>query len=334
MLVEITLTIVFAVHLLAVNVASAGPLACLWLYWRERRGDSLAGHVGRALARQSGMALAIGMVLGLAAMAILWRDPDGHYARAMDQLPVSRVWFGVAELAFYFACVEAFCWFWRPLDDSAKKRRPRWFSTVGWWMLPLLASTNLAYHFPTLFGVVAVASTREGEWAQSTGFRLAMLDPEVLSRTLHHTLASFAVTGLAISANAWRLTRFADSEGGGKAWSRRGARLALIPTLAQFAAGAYVLGAMPTVSLDALLGENVLATVLFACSLIATLWLLHLLSAMSLGNPRPKDVGLAWVSMAVVVTLMVATRNELRKNEWKSKGPASQAGVADRALES
>ena len=40
-------TILLTIHLLAMNVASAGPLVCLWLQVRGRRGDEAAWQAGQ-----------------------------------------------------------------------------------------------------------------------------------------------------------------------------------------------------------------------------------------------------------------------------------------------
>jgi hypothetical protein len=46
---QLVLVLVFAAHLLCVNVASAGPLVAAGLDWLEGRGNRLAGEAGRYL---------------------------------------------------------------------------------------------------------------------------------------------------------------------------------------------------------------------------------------------------------------------------------------------
>ena len=64
-MLDFVLIPIFALHLLAVNVATAAPLVCIWLRWREsRHEDAAAGAVGRYLARQSNVMLLWGSALG------------------------------------------------------------------------------------------------------------------------------------------------------------------------------------------------------------------------------------------------------------------------------
>ena len=70
----------------------------------------------------------------------------------------------------------------------------------AWLLLPLLAATNLLYHFPPLFGVVSVAVERDefhGLELTREAYRQIVTDPQTLSRIVHHWLAAVAMAGLA-----------------------------------------------------------------------------------------------------------------------------------------
>ena len=69
---ELTLITVVAVHLLAVNLAGAGPLVVVWLDWLGgRRQQPPWQAIARRLAWWSILAAAVGMAIGLAALAEL-----------------------------------------------------------------------------------------------------------------------------------------------------------------------------------------------------------------------------------------------------------------------
>ncbi len=63
---------IFALHLLVVNVALAGPLWCVWLSVREQRtGNPLIAAVGRRLALWCLVMLPAGIALGFVTLAMV-----------------------------------------------------------------------------------------------------------------------------------------------------------------------------------------------------------------------------------------------------------------------
>lgn len=304
---------VVAVHLLAVNVAAAGPFVGLWLQWRERRGDEhslVYGEAGRMLSRFAMRSLAVALVLGMAALGILWLTDRGPFFDAFSAVPVRRYVFGGLELAFYFACVgwHLACW---------RQEAPRWYSKFGWWLLPLLAGTNLMYHFPTLFAVIAVVSTRPELANPQIDFLATLAEPEALARTLHHLLSSFAVAGVALTGMRSRLEANTGDSLGAARLSAYGARIALAPSSLQLAAGLVLLLSLPAESRRALMGGDALTAGLFVTSLVATLVLLHLLAAASLAAADRKSAWRAAVALAIVVILMTAVRQRARDGVFR-----------------
>ena len=75
----------------------------------------------------------------------------------------------------------------------------------------------------------------------------------------------------------------------------------------QIAAGVWVLLAMSSAMQSRLLGEDWVATGLFATSIIAALGLMHFLSIISLGGTSRSAVYRTAIVLAIVVFLMVAT---------------------------
>lgn len=342
---DLLLVLAMTAHLLAVNLAGAAPLVCLWLDRRAVcRGDATAADLGRWLVRQSLLWLAAGIALGLTTLGLVWLIDWQRFAEPASRIPASRYWFGVAELAVYFVCMGGYLALWR--DGATPSRQRIWGRRV----LGLLAGTNLLYHFPPLFAIIGVLGTRPETVGQALNFRAAMIDPEVLAHTVHHILASFAVVGVAMMGYAlshardqrsvFSATEIAD--GSHKSmpadsdlkldWRRMaiwGARVALAPTLLQLLAGTCVLLTLPAWMRDRLLGQDLLATILFAASMIAALALMHRLAAVAMGDTQRREIIGAMVLLVVVVLLMVGTLQRARK---PSVARAGHLGAVDAAV--
>ncbi|HUY35685.1 MAG TPA: hypothetical protein VMV69_23275 [Pirellulales bacterium] len=318
---DVALVLVVTAHLLAVAWAIAGPFVGLWLAWRLRRGDAVAGVAGRYVLGLSLVALAAAIVLGLAALGLLWLEFRHPYFDAAEQVPPRRYWFGLLELVFSFVCLAA-AWNGWPQADAAEGAGRFWAR----WGLTLLAATNLAYHFPPLFAVIGVYCTRPEQWGDQRPFIKMLVDPEVLARTLHHLLAAFAVTGAMLAT----LTRpFAhaglldEARGRVAVW---GGRIALAAVVGQIMSGTYLLFELPAASRERLLGGDSIATLMFAASLLATVALLHPLAAASLGDGDQRQLRAAVCLVVIVVLLMVATRHRTRK-EWTKENRKSEVGL-------
>ncbi|HEV3024958.1 MAG TPA: hypothetical protein VGX76_20930, partial [Pirellulales bacterium] len=82
---DMVLVVLVTAHLLAVAWAVAGPFVGLWLAWRQRRrGDSIAGAAGKYVLGVSLVALAAAIVLGFAAVGLLWQAQRHPYFGAAE----------------------------------------------------------------------------------------------------------------------------------------------------------------------------------------------------------------------------------------------------------
>lgn len=287
-------------HLLAVGLAGSIPLVCIWLEWREyRRDDPLAGRLGRKLARVSMHWLSLGIVLGLVNVLLSWRHEGSGYFTAWEFIPRGRFEFGVAELAFYYACMVLYVWSWG---------RFRWH---GWHRLvALLAATDLLYHFPPLFAAITALTARPELRGQR--FVALLADPEILTRTIHFCLASLAVS--AVYA-AWRLENLRDPEptlADALRIKRGAARLALAAGCLQLPVGFVLVVLLPDQERGQLLGGSWLAGCLMASALAVALGLLHHLSAIALAGGQPGEVRRSALLLALTFLLMVAVRQYAR----------------------
>lgn len=294
-MISIGLIVVFALHLLAANVATGAPLVCLWLEVRERRGDKAAGLAGRRLARAALGAIWGAMLLGLTAGGLLWLAGDTAFFEALAVIPRGRLEWGLAELAFYVICMEIYVRRWSRL-------RPLWHR-----LLAVLSATNIMYHFPPLFAGIAVARQDPDLLGEVLTYKRLMelffLNPETLARVAHFLLASFAVTGAALMAVSLRLSRDGVKDGARPA--KWGARLALAVTALQLPSGLFLLMQLPPASQQALMGGDLAATGLLGASLLLTLGLLHHLAAVAFGDTQRKVVLRAMAILGLLVLLMV-----------------------------
>lgn len=310
LLLQILLVVVLATHLIAANLAGAAPLVCIWLDVRQtRRGDDQAGALGRHLARQALVWLTVAIGLGAAALLLVWLTDWETFAATAGRLPASRYWWGIAELGVYYICVGGYLLMWKSPTASGHPAAPRpaTWQVVTRRLLGVLASSNLLYHFPLLFTVIGVFAARPESDAGPLNFRSAIIDPEVFSQFLHHVLASFAVVGVAVMGYALRIGRqgaAADAVSRVATW---GARIALLPTLAQLGVGVYVLVELPARARDALLGGDATASLLFAVSLFGAIALMHRLAAIAFGETERRNLIVAMALLLAVIAAMVGT---------------------------
>lgn len=286
-------------HLLAADVAAAGPLAALGLkYLARRHGDAALDRLGRAVAFTSLAAIGVAIVLGLVQLGLLWRGNVTAYFDALRVVPTSRLWFGAVELAFSAALVTAFVVTWR-----FPQRRPWWHAALA-----IVSATNLLYHFPTLFSVVSVVSTRPDLRETAVDFRELLFSGETLARALHHLLAAFAAAGAAAMTVA--LARW-PAETAQRA-TTFGARLALSAVSLQFLVGPLVLVTLPAALQNRVLGGDAWATGFLSASVIVTFVMTQSLAQASMGAvTRPTAIRLI-VLIVLVIGLMVATRHQSR----------------------
>lgn len=294
------MALILALHLMCMNIASAGPLVCVWLDWKAGGGNEVAQRAARFLAWKSLVLLMVGIVFGLIVAAFLWNDA---YHDLMHVFMYKIKW-GAWELLFSLVLMS----FYAVLVARGAPRHLA--SKLGRATLAVLAATNLLYHFPVLFIVISEVAggyLDVPEQVDAAIFRSLMQEDSVLARSVHFWVASFAVTGVAlIGYGKWLLRKDEQKETGSRiaVW---GARIALVPTLLQILVGVWVLSALPPMMQRRLMGSDLLVASAFGLSLIGALWLMHQLSAVAFGDTRPRTLQLAIHLMYAVVILMTFT---------------------------
>jgi hypothetical protein len=312
-LLQILLVLVLAFHLLAANLAGAAPLVCVWLDAREaRRSDPLAGELGRYLLRQSLIWLTAALALGGVTLLLVWLTAWEPFYGTASRLPAGRFWWAAPELGVYYLCVALYLKWW-PAQTPATRGRMRARRVMG-----IFAATNLLYHFPLLFTVIGVYSTRPAPADEALVFRHAMLDAEVFSQFVHHMLASFAVVGVGIIGFALRLSRRHQTAPDVERMATWGGRLALVPTVSQLFVGLYVLLELPDRARDNLLGGDSLGTLLFGVSLVGAIVLMHRLASVAFGETERRNLISAMALLVLVVVAMVGTRQRARNDKFSA----------------
>src|SRR5688572_17754039 len=100
--------LVLAFHLICMNVASAGPLVCVWLDGIAAGNSAEGERVGKWLAWKS-VELAI---VGAAAGVLMgWLKWDSNYAAVLGQFE-SRLRWGVSEFIFSLALMVGYGMWW------------------------------------------------------------------------------------------------------------------------------------------------------------------------------------------------------------------------------
>ena len=329
-MIEQLAVVILAAHLLAVNVASAAPLVCGWLDWREGRGDVVAGLVGRRLLWWAIAALVLGTVAGALLGWALW---DDGYRLALHRLR-SKIYYGLAELAFSLTLMLLHAWCWKRGWGDGRRGR------LGRGGLALLASSNLLYHFPLLLVVFAriVSGLDLGDDVLTAAdFRERIADPVVLARSLHFWLASLAVAGAAMMVVADRERESqANSPHDGQLDGRHlvvwGARLALVPSLLQVLSGGWLLVELEPLVQQRLLGGSAVASFTLAAGVAAALWLMHRLASIAMGSTSRGAVRATVAALALVVLLMSSTLRHIERPHRPARPPAessrTEPGVA------
>lgn len=260
-----------AAHLIAMNIAAAGPLACAWLAGV----NSISPELSRRVARQSILALLVGVCLG----GLLLVSPSDGMLDALARFPKSMYWFAAAELAFSLGCMAVLVHL-----AVRERRRPAWM-----WIIALATASNLLYHFPPLMAAISKLAV-EPWWARDSVISRRVLlglsgRPEVLSLWLHFVLAS--ISGAAIFALCTARPGGQEDDAALEVVVRRLAAAALISTLLQLPVGAWVLLASSSKMQDAMLGQDGWATFCFAAGVLLAIGLLQSLAAIAAGDTRP-----------------------------------------------
>jgi hypothetical protein len=297
--------LLLSVHLLAVNVAAGGPIVAAWLDWRGTRGDEAAARAARWLADWSLAGLLGGAVLGVAVGWLRW---DAAY-RAL--------WLGPMSYKLHWAGIEAvfslvlmiLWWLWLPRQSGAGRG-----ASIVRGLLALLASTNLLYHFPTMFSVAGRlydAGQASGGRIGPSEFRALMAQAETPAVAVHFVLASVAVAGVMLLGPALRALRRGNDDEAAKL-ARWGGRWALAPSLLQLPVGLWALATLPAAAQARIMGSDTTGTLLLIAALVAAVWLMRELAGVAMGEVARPVLIRTMAAMLITIVLMTAMQQASR----------------------
>jgi len=314
---EIVPILLLGLHLLAMNVASGGPLVGAWLEWREHRKDRLATLAADYLAKSVVHALIAGIVLGL--LLGWWSWSSSYQSLWLNRLHFKLVW-GVGELVFSLLIAVGY-WRWRLAKVGMEGTR-RWLRSG----LLVLNGTNLLYHFPSLFllaGQLMATADIEGADLRGAPFRARIALDGIPAMSVHFGLASIAMAGIVLLGLALRIPKQVAGEEGETLASRAatwGGMIALGATLLQLPVGLWVLSSSSSALRDQLMGHSPVAAICFLISMPMALWLAQVLAMISMGETQRKEILKAMTAMVVVVLLMTAAHRLGMKGAQAASG--------------
>ncbi len=270
----------------------------------------------------------IGLAAGAALGAALLAAPNEQLGAALARFPASTYWFASAEIAFSavwilgLACASPYI-----------AGRPVWA-----WLLASVTASNLLYHFPPLMTVIGNLAS-DPRWTTIDLIdRPALLKlwrrPEVLALWFHVILASLAVAALAA---LWPTRRDATDQTRASvdAVYRKLAAAAFAATALQVPVGLGVLATTNPRARDALMGQQVGASMLLIAGIVATLGLLQSTAQIALGDVSPAlRRRAAWFAVGVAVLMSGALLVSRRAQSTPLGGAASQKAPSRGAVHS
>lgn len=297
---ELIVTLILAIHLVVMNLASAGPLAFLWMKRLNRgpgEGQSEVERLYLRIVRWSVAAFLVGMVTGVLLWLIL---PGDGLSEALDRFPARAFSFAGAELLFSLLCLLPLAFDWNFLHSRM------WLGKL----LALSSSTNLLYHFPPLMAIIGQLAVNPHWTSELVLHRSALLGlmskGYVLALSCHFGLASLAVAAITTFLLA-KPTRDAELLLPIRTSIRKAAMVALIATLWQIPVGIWLLVSMSAATRTALMGGSLVGSIAFVAALTATIMLLQRLLSIVLGDCERRTIRATCWLMLVVIALMTGT---------------------------
>lgn len=310
--IQFVLMTVLAAHLLAANVATAGPFVCMWLQRRAGRGDALAGTLAKQLAGWSVVTLLFAAVTGLMQMMLVAKVYPHVFHATVALIKPSRYYASVGELVFSLVLYGVYYAMVGPGLSSAGSGKK---FIAG--ALALLSGLNTAWHFPTLFALLGTLSTRPEVWGQEISVMKGLADGEVLSLSFHFLFASVAVTGLLLATLAQQVIATKGTTDD-RRYVRAGGLLAVVPTVLQIGIGLWLLMETAEPARKMLMGRDTRATVLFLLAVVSALMLMHRLASIALGRQKPNGLRNAWMTLVTTVWIMCAVQQVMRNEQYAS----------------
>ena len=323
---ELILLFLLTAHLLTMNLASAGPLVCIWLRIREKETEQLASQLGRSLAWFSVAAMIAGMVIGGVILLLPSSDPLWD---ALSRFPTDAYWNAGFELLFSLVCLVVYASGWRLFG------RHRWIHAL----VALMSASNLLYHFPPLMTVIGKlaanpAWTSEPIIDRSVSLQL-MARENAISLSVHFAFASLAVAGVTTLLLLARRGEPILESAEGRCLARVIGGIVFGATISQLPVGAWVLATMSPASRGAVMGTSPIASLMFFAGVLLAILLMGRLLAITLGEVCQAEIRRVLLLLLLTTLMMTATMRYSRASHvGASTQPASSASSFSSSLDS
>jgi len=298
-LFKILLLVTFLLHLLAMNGMFGGGFLAAVARWRGRKDPlylRMAGDIGKKI--PSFMAATI--TLGIAPL-LFTQVLFGQYLYTSSVL-MAWPWLSVVLLvllAYYGFYVVAF-------KKTQETSAARWFGGVSLALVFIIAFIYCNNFSLMLMPGKWFALYRQG----AAGWHFPAGDASLIPRYLHFVAAALAVGGLFVAAIGW--FGWKKDEAYGRSLIRFGGSWFSYTTMAQVIVGLWFLLSLPKKVMMQFMGENLLATVLFAVGFLLALALIPMMSAgVKKHDPRPALLRTIGATVLLLV-VMVVQRDILR----------------------
>ena len=300
---EIIAVILLAVHLLSIQLASAGPVMAIFLEWRSRRAlESAAGlyQAAERMAKHSLWAFVLGIVAGIGLGWLAVASGHRDYSIILRRFH-SRLWWGIWEMVFSGAVLSVYLWVFPRFQSLG--RSSRWIVIVHRG-LAIITVTNLLYHFPPLLSVIVdqMGVVDSVEKVNSAEFRSLIFAPEIVAKTIHFSFASLAVAG------AWAMISTKKRDAGNV---RIGAWVATVALVAQMLTGGWLVMQASPLDRSRLMGADVITSAFLMASIVCSMLALNQTASVAMGDTRTKQVIMATATIVLVILLMVVVSARL-----------------------
>jgi len=297
-----------AVHLIAIQIASACPIVCCLL--PRNAENPRSNRAAKRMASHSVVALLLGVSVGLLLGWLAMSQGIRDYTPVLTKF-YNRIWWGGWELLFSLLVMLA-CWL--PWNFWTASRGRRIFQGL----LAIVTATNLLYHFPPLLTVMATElasvpdETANVATITSAEFRALIAQPLVIAKSLHFGFAAIAVSG------AWLMLFHSSTKQDGESPTdhpaRRGAMIAVSAMAMQMLIGMWLVTQVPSAEQSALMGGDPIAAALLLASIVFSLGAMNQLGTIAMDSrdeSTPRQIRFAAIGVLVIATTMICVAGRM-----------------------
>ena len=296
---KLLLNLTFFLHILAMNVLLGGGLLALLAKWKSNT-SAYSERLFYEISRMLPSILPTTITLGVAPLLFV-QVLYGQFFYT-SSIIVGWSWFlvlGLLTVAYYG-------FYYASFRKRAQSDRAAWAVSIS-----LLLITAIGF----IYSNNMTLSLTPGRWGSKyfsspAGWSLNIDEGTLVPRFLHFFVAAIAVGGLLIAVKG--LLRLKAEKDYARYLIRFGAKAFMYATMTQFLVGIWFLGALPGAQRMLFMGNNYLATALFALAVVGAIGTIVLISgALHCENPVP-GLYSGTALTVLVVALMVISRDTLR----------------------